>query len=511
MEVTMKYQIDPPVNNRHEKRIKFNPTPVLPDHLDTLRGQRMTNLFPAYSYMTEAQRYDVTTAIGDGDFNIADYAYIQEGLDAFAADEERKKQSAAADSSRTYEVTQSEDGKLAVMFMSVGSGDSIFIKTPKGEVIVVDCGSRAREKNDQLDRLKDMLRSQLFLGTGKNLYALVLTHPDQDHYNDVAKLIDEIDIKYVFHSGHLAQYTQTRENTDETAKSFLSDKKEKVLSQVSINADGTKLDVVPKEGVTVNTVEQWIQILKEDHCSIKLIAGGVPNITDKIAKTLRKRYRHGEKKDALGDIKAQTKLTKRGAGDREGTNSGSIVTLIEAYGRKILLCGDATYSTEVFLLDKHSERLEKVSLAQVEHHGAGTPHGGNEYIETIDPFIAVVSAGGHESDFNPRWRVLKKYLGLKGNDRQRNPEARLVDDMDEHPLQFANDNRQWAAGTQDYFTTGKHQKRGLYSTFSSGDLLFFITRDGNLVRAFEKKKVKPEDKAEKCFYTIDKDGNIGVS
>jgi beta-lactamase superfamily II metal-dependent hydrolase len=507
----MKTRIDPPVSDRQEKRIKFNPNSVLPEYLDTLRDQRKTDLLPAYSYMTEAQRYDVTTAIGDGDFNNADYTYIQDGLDAFAADEERKKQSAAADSSRTYEVTQSEDGKLAVMFMSVGSGDSIFIKTPKGEVIVVDCGSRAREKNDQLDRLKDMLRSQLFLGGGKNLYALILTHPDEDHYNDVAKLVDEIDIKYVFHSGNLAQYTQARDKFDKTAKDFLSDKKDAVLNQVSINDNGTRLDVVPKEGITVNSVEQWIQILQEDQCSIKLIAGGVPNIADKTA--VRERYKHGTKKDALGDVKAQTKLTKkgRGVGDREGTNSGSIVTLIEAYGRKILLCGDATYSTEVFLLDKHSARIEKSSLAQVEHHGAGTPHGGNEYIEKIDPFIAVASSGGHESDFNPRWRVLKKYLGLKRDDRQRDPKARLVGAMDEHPLQFANNNREWASGEQDYFTKGKHQKKGLYSTFSSGDLLFFITRDENLVRAFEKKKVKAEDKAEKCFYTIDKNGNIAVS
>jgi hypothetical protein len=49
------------------------------------------------------------------------------------------------------------DGELVVLFMSIGNGDCIFVRTPGGSVIVIDCGSRKRPDGNYRKRITDVL------------------------------------------------------------------------------------------------------------------------------------------------------------------------------------------------------------------------------------------------------------------------------------------------------------------------------------------------------------------
>lgn len=439
---------------------------------------------------------------------LADYVGLLNQAQRQLREEEfLKKQSAEAAAARTYEVTENKEGRLVVMFMAVGSGDCIFVKTPGGNVIVVDCGTRGRptDRPNYVTDLSNMLNSALFLGGKKGLYALILTHPDQDHYNDLASVLNGLHIEHVFSSAPLGDFGWTRKNTDIPAGKFvLGSSTNRNLVNIRDNVTTIVTDPPnPHAPYVVNNTEQWIEILTEPSCTIKFLAAAVPNIADKSA--VRARYQHGVKlKD--GKVK-DTKLKRRGVGDAEGTNSASIITLIEAHGRKVLLCGDATYSTEVFLLDKHRNRINNVDLGQVEHHGAGTPHGGSEYVECIDPILAAISTGSHGNDNNPRWRILKKYLGLRGSGKTAKA-RRLATAMDEHYVQHA-DETGWITGEKDEWAKN-YKTRGLYSTHSSGDLCFLVNTNGDLVREFSAKK-RDSEETEKRSYTIRPDNTIVVS
>jgi beta-lactamase superfamily II metal-dependent hydrolase len=419
------------------------------------------------------------------------------------------KMAALINAEFTYEVTESKDNKLVVMFMKIGSGDCILLKAPTGEVIVVDCGSRKRpdDRKRYLAEITSMLKSALFLNGQKGLHALVLTHSDTDHYVDVPSVLKGLKIKDVYHSGDLANYNDKRSGK-RTANRFLAvaghrnrvsiydgdddEVPEEITNVVSNPARGT--GTLP---YTINATERWVKILDNGGCTVKLLAAEVPNVKD--ATKVRARYQHGVKLTDEHLVKT-TKMKKEGRSfDKGGTNSASIVTLIEVYGRKILLCGDATYATEIFLLDQHRVRIRNVDLAQIEHHGAGSPHAGNEYVETLDPILAAISAGTHGNDYNPRWRVISKYLGLKTSKAARG--VRLSAAMDDHHLDYGNDDG-WVRNPDDDFWTKSHKKKGLYSTRSNGDLCFLVEPDGTLAREFDRKKTDA-DSVEKVRYAFD--------
>lgn len=75
--------------------------------------------------------------------------------------------------------------KLEVHFIDVGQGDSILIKTPKGQNMLIDAGS-----NDKGDVVKDYLIKQ---GV-ERVDVLVGTHPHEDHIGGLDVVIDNFDI-----------------------------------------------------------------------------------------------------------------------------------------------------------------------------------------------------------------------------------------------------------------------------------------------------------------------------
>lgn len=107
------------------------------------------------------------------------------------------------------------DGKLNVYVLDVGQGDSIYIRTPTGEDIVVDSGPN---KNSLYE-----LGKYMPIGD-RTIDLLVGTHNDADHIGMMSEILDRYEISEIWTSGSI-------HNTD-TYEKFI----ESVGSEVKLGA-----------------------------------------------------------------------------------------------------------------------------------------------------------------------------------------------------------------------------------------------------------------------------------
>ena len=478
----------------------------------------LKNLPKFWEKLSDETRSGLVGLYQDSDTpQLTDYLLILRDANREYRKREEWSEAGAKLGKKKYQPGGIADGDLAVSFMAIGNGDCIFIKTPAGSVIVLDCGTRSQPKSDlsYRKRIQDTFKNSfLKAGVSKkktlpDLKALILTHPDQDHYNQLVPIIEPNigKIQHLFHSADLTAY-KAPPRADKTAvtpapgrkvvkaprieaktEEFLRTKTT-IKNRVTIHAKQVKLTTTGATGTlpyTVDVAKKSIKILDEDwngnKCEIILLAGEVSDATQTNREVLATETRPGQKFTDKRDRYA--KPLKRGTGT--DSNAGSIVTLIKAYGKKILLCGDATYLAEIFLLQNHKETIRNVELAQMEHHGSGTQHAGGVYVETINPLYSVASSGEHAGDENPRWRAIEKYLGLKKikvrDKKQKTRPVRLKADVDAHTLEAYGDDEK---SLIDLKTWQPHEKKALYSTRTNGDLGFILSPTGELTLGAKK-------------------------
>jgi beta-lactamase superfamily II metal-dependent hydrolase len=356
---------------------------------------------------------------------------------------------------KTYKATPHAGEELRVMFMNVGNGDCILIKTPKGKTIVVDAGSRHLSVGTTVPQSKREVAQHLakFVGPGKEIFAVILTHPDLDHYNWISELLTNYKVHHLFYALAKSLYA--------VGKTFTFMNKAVCLSSAEIVDNTVKLDssAVPwtdyyeDAGGKLKILGQhatrsgW----DEDRCEIFLLAAAV-------------------RPDAL---------TPKGD-DNEDKNTASIVTLIKAHGRKVLLVGDATWRTEAVLNAQHANDLMDVDLAQLEHHGSGTSHAGDAFVAQLNPRVVVASSGPHSGDKNPRWTTLEKYLSFPRSANVPATRAHRLSNMQDHELRYGTD-----TGFDTAHWTGVRRQRAIYSTECFGHLSFAVSKVGELILRYD--------------------------
>jgi competence protein ComEC len=84
---------------------------------------------------------------------------------------------------------ENQTGQLEVCFIDCGQGDSILIKSPTGEYMLVDGG-----KPEEGENISEFLRNQ---GV-KQLAVIVGTHPHSDHIGGLAQIIDNFPVGKVY-------------------------------------------------------------------------------------------------------------------------------------------------------------------------------------------------------------------------------------------------------------------------------------------------------------------------
>lgn len=297
---------------------------------------------------------------------------------------------------------------LDVRCLDVAQGDCTLITTPGGHKIMIDAGIHPKSVKGRPvnKRLYDAVNA--FLGEGGTLDILILTHPDLDHNNEVARSLNGHLVRNVYFGGSSGNYQlSTRKYlsryiepapAEDPEESVPGEAKGAVCRPGPGGTPEVKLTLHVGEapydrgGADVRDVTNGlIKILTEPSCTVSILAASIPRglrqtLTDK------------------GDVTV-------GDGDQDGYNCGSIVTLVEAHGRKLLFCGDATLTTERFLLSQHSARISDVDMLRIAHHGSGETSSHKQFVETVRAGVVVVSAGGATSNYqHPRWTAMRRYL-----------------------------------------------------------------------------------------------------
>lgn len=91
------------------------------------------------------------------------------------------------------------DGKLHLVFCNVGQGDAIYIKTPKGDDILIDGGPD--------DKVLSCL-SQKMAFFDKRIEFMVLTHPQADHFNGLTQALRRYEVREVLKTKETNQTPQ---------------------------------------------------------------------------------------------------------------------------------------------------------------------------------------------------------------------------------------------------------------------------------------------------------------
>ena len=107
-----------------------------------------------------------------------------------------------ADTDEVGFAAESVPAELEVIFFDVGLGDSTLIKCPDGSKILVDAGSMGGLSAAQKSVVREEIRDHI----GDHLDLVVVTHPDTDHYNMIANVLQGVPVSHVFYGGERDDY-----------------------------------------------------------------------------------------------------------------------------------------------------------------------------------------------------------------------------------------------------------------------------------------------------------------
>ncbi|MER5649288.1 hypothetical protein [Streptosporangium sp. NPDC002524] len=288
------------------------------------------------------------------------------------------------------------DDNFHAAFVQMGQGDCTIMCTPQGRIVMVDCGSDSyrevikdeeelpeageeeEEEESEGDRealrriISGTLTHEKFLKGSNKVDLLILTHPDADHYNKLSAVMDDgVEFLKVYHSKPRGSYAKG--STSAWILSHVAD--ENLIFEVDHHENGGDQvialngEAVPKRDEDEDPPEGGvldgkggILVLDEPNCKISLLSGNVNTTTHKDHST--------------------------------PANRGSLVVLIELFGKKrLLMSGDATLNTEQYVVDYHSARIKGVDLATASHHASDNTSSLAAYVEAVRPKQLLVSAG----------------------------------------------------------------------------------------------------------------------
>lgn len=322
------------------------------------------------------------------------------------------------------------------VFVDMGQGDCTLVQCPDGKVVVVDCGSKNQTQVNLLSwpSAVSLLRSWTS-GRGNKVEALILTHPDSDHYNKVINL---------FSASNITEFT-----TSSGKHIKLRESSSAGLSKLSIGTIYFSNSLVDTSGkrsplgnYTAEGMNNAVYANRFDTPTIYEVCNSVAEGAGVAAG--RNILREWSKDDAFtseivtparlaankitansvpvvaGNTDGQAWAVSILAGnvpygyDRSDTstleNAGSLITLFTIGTSKVLLCGDATLSTEKFLLEAHAAAIGDLNLLMVPHHGSDAASS-QAFVDATNPAAAVVSVGFQEhSHCLPRYSILTRWL-----------------------------------------------------------------------------------------------------
>lgn len=262
--------------------------------------------------------------------------------------------------------------QFEVTFFDVGQGNCTLVRCPNGGPLLVDCGSsggltKKRKKSTTIqtkicDRLKEYIR-----GNTKNIINVLISHPDKDHFNWVADVLDnsnfsKTNIKIVL--GGSYQFEENYQKIDASGPATYKKNFYNLLEKRNVEckyAYQTNIDTFFNLG----------------------------NVSCKLLSTLE-----------TGD-----------------SNDISVVLKLSYNNYSFMLTGDATEVTTNHILEEHyvNEVLNtedlRVTVLQASHHGADTEGSNNiSWLRHTNPQCFILSTGIYKGYGHPNYSVVKRSI-----------------------------------------------------------------------------------------------------
>jgi beta-lactamase superfamily II metal-dependent hydrolase len=285
-----------------------------------------------------------------------------------------------------------------IIYFDMGQGDSILIVCPDQRLVMIDCGSAKGLTEDEKDTIATEIREHTKINKAK-LNALILTHPDKDHYNQVIDLLYERSIT----SDHGGKRSSKRLDTVTIENVYFSEvateTKKDPLSGYYVAAVGKNIRLANFKTqnlhkIVINqTAQKCLTYQSADAFDVgKVKESNIANYRYELLLGKTKQGNQWKVSIIAGCCEAPN------ATDAIKNNAISLVTLLEIGSFKALFLGDATTSTEDFLMKQHTALISNVSFAHVAHHGSDTSSG-EAFVKAVSPKGAQITTQVAESGF----------------------------------------------------------------------------------------------------------------
>lgn len=264
------------------------------------------------------------------------------------------------------------DGLLHVGFLDIGQGDCSIIKCPNGQTILIDCGTSRAGEIDIEAKVTHVQEIVFEVADQNQIDVLIMTHSDQDHYNRISQVVSGMPIGRLYFSGNVGDYSNLNFR--------------KWWHGVAPYNNGTAAAIAQCSGVTVNAStpaqQSPLQIVDGTRapgpaCTVSIMASNVVP-TD----------------------------------NSEPVNTASMITLISFGTDKILVMGDATTSTEQFLLNRYGTLNLRVGTMRVPHHGSDTSSS-QVFVTAAAPQASIISCAVNNGLYLlPKKDVVQRYVAV---------------------------------------------------------------------------------------------------
>ena len=275
------------------------------------------------------------------------------------------------------------DRSFVTVFLDVGQGDGILIRTEQGTSILIDGGSTSNQRVGEYV----LLPAIRYYGMSELDYVFV-THGDADHISGIEYLLSAEHIGVRIRNLVLAKYgdRQGLANIETLAKEkninvVYMEAGDKIQEKQNPDMAGLTLECLYPSGSTLEA-KQVVEREADSIAEAKQVAEReASGITD-------------DKKIAIGLDNAITANVpgEEATGSGLNANDLSMVLLAKYDGRKILFTGDAGSMVEKRLILEKSILLSEIDALKVGHHGSHSASS-KGFLQTTKPQYAIISCG----------------------------------------------------------------------------------------------------------------------
>ncbi len=247
-------------------------------------------------------------------------------------------------------VSEKRSPSWEVDVLDVGQGDAIFLKSPRGEAFLIDAGVNSGKRNVARDKIIPFLQNS---GIWK-LKALVITHPDLDHFSGAEVLLKEFPVEALWIQ-ECARFTEKPEWQSVLSTAMERGVKIRDLRRGMLLSETTKS--------SHRKAVRWeIRVLHPDP------------------------FLCGE------------------------TNSESLAFRVSGPGGSMLFTGDLTKVGEREILK--TDISLRSDILKLGHHGSKTSSS-REFLEAVNPKFAIASNGRRNKFHHPHRQVVERLDSLK--------------------------------------------------------------------------------------------------